>query len=217
VDRESSDSGPLAGSRGDEPLVTPARGDEPLQEPLEAMAMAEPPSRAVRLYRTMQRWADAGWANSVVFGWGLAQATFVPGPVDLLFLPLALAKPQHAYRLAMVAAAGTILGSVGLYWTGTLAFAQLSGPMASWIGVGAAEMSRMQELLDQYGWLAILASTISPISTKVTSVASGAFAVPFVAFVAALSAGRLARVFAIAYLVQHGGARYVARWLKVPP
>ena len=174
------------------------------------------PSRAVRLFRTMERWANAGWANSVVFGWSLLQATFVPGFVDVLFVPLAIAKPQNAYKLAMVAAAGTIIGSVCLYWVGAVALAQLSGPVASWLGVGANELTGMHQLLDRYGWLAIFASTMSPLSTKLTSVASGAFDVPLAAFAAALSAGRLTRVFVFAYLVRHGGAKSVARWLKVP-
>lgn len=174
------------------------------------------PSRAVRLFRTMERWANAGWANRVVFGWGVLQATFVPGPVDLLFVPLAIAKPQNAYRLALVAAAGTIIGSVALYWVGATALAQLSGPLANWLGVGANELGRMEQLLDRYGWLAILASTVSPLSTKLISVASGAFDVPFVAFAAAVSAGRIARVLLLAYLVHHGGAKLVARWLKLP-
>lgn len=173
-------------------------------------------SRAVRLFRTMERWANAGWSNSVVFGWGVLQATFVPGFVDVLFLPLAIAKPQNAYRLAMVSAAGTIVGSVALYWVGATALAQLSGPLASWLGVGASELTGMHQLLDRYGWLAIFASTMSPLSTKLTSVASGAFNVPFIAFAAALAAGRLTRVFIFAYLVRHGGAKSVARWLKVP-
>ncbi|MEO7361613.1 MAG: VTT domain-containing protein [Gemmatimonadaceae bacterium] len=173
-------------------------------------------SRAVRLFRTMERWANAGWANSVVFGWSLLQATFVPGFVDVLFLPLAIAKPQNAYKLAVVAAAGTIIGSVGLYWVGAVALAELSGPLAGWLGVGPKELTGMHQLLDRYGWFAIFASTISPLSSKLTSVASGAFNVPFAAFAAALSAGRLARVFVFAYIVRHGGAQSVARWLRVP-
>ncbi len=186
-----------------------ARSDTP------AITAPRPP-RAVRLFRTLERWANAGWANSVVFGWGVLQATFVPGFVDVLFVPLAIAKPQNAYKLAVVSAAGTILGSVGLYWVGATALAQLSGPLANWLGVGANELTGMHQLLDRYGWLAIFASTMSPLSTKLTSVASGAFNVPFAAFAAALTTGRLTRVLVFAYLVRHGGANSVARWLKVP-
>ena len=184
--------------------------------PVATAALDARPTRAVRLFRTMERWANAGWANSVVFGWGILQATFVPGPVDILFVPFAIAKPQSAYRLALVAAAGTIIGSIALYWVGATALAQLSGPLANWLGVGANELTGMQQRLNKYGWLAIFASTVSPLSTKLISVASGAFDVPFVAFAAALSAGRLARVFIFAYLIRHGGAKSVARWLKVP-
>ncbi|MEP6833840.1 MAG: VTT domain-containing protein [Gemmatimonas sp.] len=174
------------------------------------------PLRAVRVYRTIERWANAGWAKSVVFAWGVLQATCVPGFVDVFFLPLAIAKPKNAYKLALISAAGTISGSVGLFWIGSAALAQLSGPLAAWLGVGANEMTHMHQLLDRYGWLAIFASTMSPLSTKLTSVASGAFHVPFLAFTLALSAGRLARVLIFAYLVRHGGATAVARWLKVP-
>ncbi|MGV3708275.1 MAG: YqaA family protein [Gemmatimonas sp.] len=173
------------------------------------------PSRSVRIFRTLERWADAGWANSVVFGWGVLQATFVPGLVDVLFLPLAIARPQHAYRLALVSAAGTIGGSVALYWVGAKALAQLSSWLTDWIGVGAGDLTLMQQILDRWGWLAIFASTMSPLSTKLTSVASGAFGVPFAAFAAALSAGRLTRVLIFAYLVRHGGAERVAGWLHV--
>ncbi|MEO7363142.1 MAG: VTT domain-containing protein [Gemmatimonadaceae bacterium] len=179
-------------------------------------AAAVRPSRAVRLFRTFERWADAGWANSVVFGWGLLQASFVPGFVDVLFLPLAIAKPKNAYKLAMASAAGTVIGSVGLYWAGALALAEMSGPLATWLGVGASELTHMQHILDRYGWLAIFASTMSPLSTKLTSVASGAFNVPFAAFAAALTAGRLSRVLLFAYLVRNGGAKSVVKWLKVP-
>lgn len=164
----------------------------------------------------MQRWADAGWANSVVFGWGLLQASFVPGLAELFFLPLALAKPRNAFRLAAFSATGTILGSIALYWTGALALAHISGPMSEWLGIGASSMSRMHEILDRYGWLAVVASIFTPLSTKLTSVASGAFGVPFAAFLPALTAGRLTRVMLIAYVVRHGGADRVAKWLKVP-
>lgn len=173
-------------------------------------------TRVARVYARLDAWANAGWANSVVFGWGALQATCVPGFVDIFYVPLALARPARAWRLAFAAAAGTILGSAGLYWAGASALAQLSGPVAAWLGVGPAELAQMHALLDNYGWLAILASTMSPLSTKLTSVASGAFNVPWWSFVAALSGGRLLRVSIIAWLIQHGGAERVARWLKVP-
>lgn len=166
-----------------------------------------------RQFLRLERWANAGWANSLVFGWGLLQGAFVPGLIDVLFVPLAIARPSRAYRLALASAAGTILGSTALYWLGASSLAQLSGPMAGWLGVGPSELEQMHTLLNKYGWLAVFASTMSPLSTKLTSVASGAFHVPWWSFLAALSAGRILRVCLFAYVIQHGGAKRVAKWL----
>ena len=172
------------------------------------------PTRLARTHATLRRWADAGWSGSVVFGWGLAQGLFFPGLADLFFLPLAIARPASAYRLAIIASAGTVAGSVVLYVLGAEALAWLQGPVADAIGVSPEKFDSARATLARWGAWAIFASTMSPISTKWTSIASGAAGVPFLAFLGALSAGRLTRTFVLAYLVRHGGAQAVERWVK---
>jgi membrane protein YqaA with SNARE-associated domain len=169
-------------------------------------------SRAVS---QLQSWADAGWSGSVVFGWGLLQGCVLPGLADLFFLPLAIARPARAYRLALIASAGTLIGSVTLYVAGAEALHLLEGPLARWMGLSPAALESYRARLAEYGGWAIFASTMSPLSTKLTSIASGAIGVPFVEFTAALLAGRLARTLAFAWLVRNGGAEAVARWVKV--
>ncbi len=165
----------------------------------------------------LQQWADAGWASTVVFGWGLLQGGIFPGLADLFFLPLAVARPERAYRLALVATAGTLIGSVVLYWIGSEALVLLEGPAARVFGFSPDAFTEYRSRLAQYGAWAIFASTMSPLSTKLTSLASGALGVPFMAFTIALLAGRLTRTFALAWLVRHGGAQAVARWTQLPP
>ena len=177
--------------------------------------MAAPPW-FLRLHATLRRWADAGWANSVVLGWGLAQGCVFPGLADIVFLPLALTRPEKAYRLALVAAAGTIIGSVILYVAGAEALALLQGPLARLFGLTPEAFTAYRERLAAYGALAIFASTMSPLSTKLTSIASGAAGVAFPEFFLALLAGRLTRTVGLAWLVRHGGADAVARWVEVP-
>lgn len=168
----------------------------------------------VRVHGTLQRWADAGWANSVVLGWGLAQGCVVPGLADVLFLPLALARPVHAYRYALLAATGTILGSVVLYVVGAEALHVLQGPLARMVGLTPATLDTYRDRLATYGAIAIFVSTLSPISTKLTSIASGAAGVAFGPFVLALSLGRLVRTLGLAWLVRHGGADTIMALLK---
>jgi membrane protein YqaA with SNARE-associated domain len=160
----------------------------------------------------LQRWADAGWAGSVVFGWGLLQGCVFPGLADLFFLPLAIARPSRAYRLALAATAGTVIGSVALYFVGARALEWLQGPIAEWLGISATHLAESRVTLAKYGAWAIFASTMSPLSVKLTSIASGAVGVPFAQFAAALVTGRLLRTLVFAWLIQHGGAQAVARW-----
>ncbi len=178
--------------------------------------MSAPASRIARVYTTLQRWADAGWSGSVVFAWALVQGCLFPGFVDLFFLPLALAQPKQAYRLALIAASGTLIGSVVLYWVGAHALSVLQGPVAQWLGVSSTRLAEARGTLATYGAWAIFASTLSPLSTKLTSLASGMVGVPWPQFVAALASGRLIRALGLAWLVRHGGAAAVERWVAKP-
>ena len=169
-----------------------------------------------RAFVRLQGWADAGWSNSVVLAWGLLQGCVFPGLADLFFLPLAIARPHLAYRLALVATTGTVIGSALLYVVGAQALELLQGPIVARLGVTTARINEYRATLSQYGGWAIFASTMSPLSTKLTSIASGAIGVPWAQFFFALLSGRLLRTFAIAWLVQHGGAAAVARFFHAP-
>jgi membrane protein YqaA with SNARE-associated domain len=143
----------------------------------------------------------------------LVQGCILPGFVDLFFLPLAIARPSRAYQLALISSAGTIIGSVVLYLLGARALGWLEGSVAGLFDLSPARFDSIRATLAQWGGWAIFASTMSPLSTKLTSIASGAVGVPFLKFFLALSAGRLTRTLGLAYLVRHGGARAVERWL----
>ena len=170
-----------------------------------------------RTHARLEQWADAGWSNSVVFGWGLLQGCVFPGFADVFFLPLALARPERAYRYALVATAGTLLGSIALYFAGAEALDWLEGPVSRFFSVTPATIDEYRETLARYGGWAIFASTMSPLSTKLTSIASGAAGVPFLPFLLALTAGRLTRTMVFAWLVRHGGADAVAKFTKHTP
>ena len=170
-----------------------------------------------RTHARLEQWANAGWSNSVVFGWGLLQGGIVPGLADVFFVPLALARPAYAYRYALLATAGTITGSVVLYGAGAQALLWLEGPVSRLLSLTPTSLEAYRTSLSEYGGWAIFASTMSPLSTKLTSIASGAAGVPFLQFLLALTAGRLTRTLALAWLVRHGGAEALARITRHAP
>ena len=168
-----------------------------------------------RVLARLQTWADAGWSGSVVFGWGLLQGCIFPGLVDLFFLPLTIARPSKAYRLAVAAIAGTLIGSAALYFAGAQALDLLQGPLAKLLGMSPEKFADTRATLAAYGGWAILASTMSPLSTKLTSIASGAAGVPFPEFFLFLAAGRSVRAFGIAWVVRNGGAEWIRQALGI--
>ena len=174
-------------------------------------AVVAPPASGwvQRLYNRLRAFADRGWSNTAVFVYGVLQNLIVPGLADALFLPLSLARPQRAYHLAAAALAGTLVGATLLYWAGGNALAAVSDSLGGWIGVDAEGLANAERLLNAYGWMLVIGSAFSPISTKLLAVSAGAFGMPYLVFIGALGGARTVRVLLFAWAIQKFGARAV--------
>ncbi len=172
-----------------------------------------------RLFDRLHDFADRGWSGVAVFTYGVLQNLIVPGLADALFLPLSLAQPRRAYRLAVAALAGTLVGATLLFWIGGTALHTLVDSVGPWVGVTPARLDQAESLLTQYGWLLIIGSTFSPLSTKLLALSSSAFGLPYAVFITALAVGRGVRVVLFAWAIQRFGARAVreALGLTAPP
>jgi membrane protein YqaA with SNARE-associated domain len=165
--------------------------------------------RLQRVYHWLHDFAERGWSATAVFAYGVLQSLIVPGLSDALFLPLSLAKPARAYRLAVAAGIGTLVGASLLYWAGGNALVWLTGSVGPYVGVTPDGLARAESLLTNYGWLLVVGSTFSPISTKLLSASAGAFGMPYPLFIAALGVSRFARVFLFAWAIRKFGAKAV--------
>ena len=64
-------------------------------------------------------------------------------PADVLFLPMALARPERAYRFALVATLASTLGGIAGYFLGYLAYETIAQPILNFYGkLGAFESLR---------------------------------------------------------------------------
>jgi membrane protein YqaA with SNARE-associated domain len=159
----------------------------------------------------LHRYAESGWSGPATAGWTFAQGSMMPGPADALLVPFGLADPRRVYRLALWALAGSTLGGILAYTAGAYAFPEIVAPLLGLFGIDPTELASIRTLFARHGWMLVVVSSVSPFPSKLVSVSAGAFGIPFPVFALALAAGRAARFFTIAVLIQLAGER-IARW-----
>lgn len=173
-----------------------------------------------RMLAMFHRWAESGWGGAAVGSWGYLQASVMPGPTDTVFIPLGIADPGRVFRLAAWATAGATLGGLTAYAIGAFAFDEIGRPLLELVGVSEARLARSEGYFVRRGWLLVLLSTVSPLSSKAVCLAAGAFGVPVWQFLPALFAGRAGRFTTIAAVLRFAGPRLLdalARRVGVRP
>src|SRR5215218_6123052 len=112
----------------------------------------------VALIARLHRWAESGSAGSAVCTWSCLQGSVVPGPSEALFLPLGLADPRRALRLAAWAALGAVAGGLIAYAIGAYAFESVGRPLLSLFGIGSARWDQLAGLFHRRGAALVLLS-----------------------------------------------------------
>lgn len=127
-------------------------------------------------------------------------------PADVLFLPMALARPNRAYRYALIATIASVLGGIAGWYIGYHAYEQLAKPVLEMYGkLDAFEHLRGTTSADTILLLLITSglSHLPPI--KVVTILSGAAGVNIWLFIASAIVARGARFFFLAWLLQRYG------------
>ena len=157
-----------------------------------------------RLYmRTLALAASprAGWW---LFGIAFAEASFFPVPPDALLIPMTLARPDRAWRLAAICLAGSVFGGALGYLIGYAVFDQFARPLIELYGYGD-QFAAFQALYARWGLWVILVKGLTPIPYKIVTIASGAARFNFWMFMAASVVTRGARFFIVAALLRYYG------------
>jgi len=140
------------------------------------------------------------WLAAIAF----AEASCFPIPPDALLIPMALARPDRAWRLALVCTIGSVAGGALGYFIGYAVFDQLARPLIELYGYGP-RFAAFQALYAQYGLWIIVIKGLTPIPYKIVTIASGAAHFDFAVFMAASLVTRGARFFLVAALLRFFG------------
>ena len=155
------------------------------------------------------------WLAIVAF----VESSFFLIPADVLFVPMALARPQRAYRLAVIATLFSVLGGIAGYAIGYYAFEALAKPVLAFYGkLGAFETLRACAGPDTTLILLTTSGLAHLPPIKVVTILAGAVHIGLVFFVVSCVLARGARFLALAFLLRRYGAtirHFIERRLKV--
>ena len=141
------------------------------------------------------------WLAAVSF----AESSFFPIPPDVLLIPMILARPDRAWRLAAICSVASVAGGALGWLIGYALFDQLAGPILAFYGYGA-KFTAFQESFREYGLWIILIKGLTPIPYKIITIASGAANFNFLTFMLASIVTRAGRFFLVAVLLHFFGA-----------
>ena len=157
------------------------------------------------LYDRVLRLSAHPRAPAWLAGVSFAESSVFPIPPDAMLIPMCLARPDRAYRYALICTIASVLGGILGYAIGYFLFEAVAAPVLRAYGYADA-LVRFQEWYDRWGAMVILVKGLTPIPYKIVTIASGAASFDFSVFLIASIVTRGARFFLVAALIRRFGA-----------
>jgi membrane protein YqaA with SNARE-associated domain len=143
--------------------------------------------------------------------WWLAFIAFVESsvflvPADVLYLPMALSRPEKAYRYAIIATIASVLGGIAGYFLGYYAYETIAKPVLEFYG----KFEAFEELRTSSGMgfiiLMLVTSGLSHLPPiKVVTILAGVMHVNLAIFIISAILARGARFLFLAWLLRKYG------------
>jgi membrane protein YqaA with SNARE-associated domain len=134
------------------------------------------------------------------------ESSFFLVPADVLFLPMALSRPERAYRYALIATLASTLGGIAGYLLGLFAYEAVAKPVLEFYGK-LAEFERLRACAGRETTMLLLVTSglahLPPI--KVVTILSGVVDVGLVFFVVSCIVARGARFYALGWALRTYG------------
>ncbi|MFZ5674786.1 MAG: YqaA family protein [Pseudomonadota bacterium] len=162
------------------------------------------------MLRTLYDWTLSLAARKTAEIW-LAVIAFIESsvfliPADVLYLPMALARPERAYRYAIVATIASTLGGIAGYFLGLFAYDALARPVLEFYGK-FDEFEQLRQCTGEDTIMLLLVTSglahLPPI--KVVTILAGVVQISFAFFVISCIVARGARFMALAWAMRRYG------------
>jgi membrane protein YqaA with SNARE-associated domain len=127
-------------------------------------------------------------------------------PADVLYVPMAVSKPERAYRYAAIATIASVLGGIAGWMLGYFAFEAVAKPVLEFYGKLEAFEAMRASVSDGMIALLLVTSGLSHLPPiKIVTILSGAAGINIWFFIVSALIARGARFFALAWLLKRYG------------
>ncbi|UCB55513.1 MAG: DedA family protein [Thiotrichales bacterium] len=157
------------------------------------------------LYDWCMRCAAHRHAERYLAGVSIIESIFFPVPTALMVAPMAVARPERAVKIALIATVTSVLGGLFGYALGYYAIAAVE-PVIQSAGYWEKYMTA-QEWFTRWGFWAVVVAGFSPIPFKLFTISAGAMAMAIPPFLFAALIGRSGHFFLVSLSMAWAGPR----------
>ncbi|MCQ2734340.1 MAG: DedA family protein [Alphaproteobacteria bacterium] len=134
------------------------------------------------------------------------ESSFFPIPPDIMLIPMILATPKEAWKIAGVCTIASVIGAYLGYIIGVYFFQLIAEPLLNFYGY-LDKFNEFKNLYEEYGAWIVFGAGITPFPYKIITIASGVVHLNLVVFTIASVIARGLRFFLIAWLLKTYGAK----------
>lgn len=155
-------------------------------------------------YDYMLNLASRRNAMYFLFAVAFIESSFFPIPPDVMLIPMVLAAPAKAWRIAGIATAASVLGGAFGYAIGVFFFDLIARPILTFYGY-MHQFDVFKDYYHEWGVWIVFGAGITPFPYKVITIASGVVHLDFAVFMLASVVARGMRFYLVAWLLKKYG------------
>jgi membrane protein YqaA with SNARE-associated domain len=157
------------------------------------------------LYDWCMRCAAHRHAERYLAGVSIIESIFFPVPTALMVAPMAVARPERAIRIAVIATVTSVLGGLFGYALGYYAIGAVE-PVIQSAGYWDKYMTA-QDWFTRWGFWAVVVAGFSPIPFKLFTISAGAMSMAIPPFLFAALIGRSGHFFLVSLSMAWAGPK----------
>lgn len=155
-------------------------------------------------YDYMLNLASRRNAMYFLFAVAFIESSFFPIPPDVMLIPMVLAAPTKAWRIAGIATIASVLGGAFGYAIGVFFFDLIARPILTFYGY-MYQFDVFKDYYHEWGAWIVFGAGITPFPYKVITIASGVVHLDFAVFMLASVVARGMRFYLVAWLLKKYG------------